>query len=62
MERDSHKPIRLLKQAGRYEAGRRGSHRHFGHPGRKGRVTVPHPRKDIGIGTLVSIYRQAGWR
>ncbi|MEI6600901.1 MAG: type II toxin-antitoxin system HicA family toxin [Comamonadaceae bacterium] len=22
---------------------------------------MPHPRKDIAIGTLRSIYRQAGW-
>ncbi len=68
MERDSRKLIKLLKQAGWYEAGRQatGSHRQFRHPGRKGRVTVPHtvphPRKDIKIGTLMSIYRQAGWR
>jgi predicted RNA binding protein YcfA (HicA-like mRNA interferase family) len=25
------------------------------------RVTVPHPKRDIPIGTLKSIYRQAGW-
>lgn len=64
MERNSRKLIRLLKQAGWYEAGREGtgSHRQFRHPGRKGCVTVPHPRKDIKIGTLMSIYRQAGWR
>ena len=62
MERDSHKLIRLLKQAGWYEAGHKGSHIHFRHPRLNGRVTVPHPRKDIKIGTLVSIYRQAGWR
>ena len=62
MERDSHKLIRLLKQAGWYEVGRRGSHTHFKHPRLDGRVTVPHPKKDIETGTLVSIYRQAGWR
>ena len=26
-----------------------------------GRVTVPHPNKDIPRGTVVSIYHQAGW-
>ena len=62
MEHDSSKLIRLLKQAGWYEVGRKGSHRHFKHRSRTGRVTVPHPRKDIKIGTLESIYRQAGWR
>ncbi|MEI6335246.1 MAG: type II toxin-antitoxin system HicA family toxin [Methylococcaceae bacterium] len=24
-------------------------------------VVVPHPRKDLPIGTLRSIYKQAGW-
>ncbi|MCY4507028.1 MAG: type II toxin-antitoxin system HicA family toxin [Acidobacteria bacterium] len=28
---------------------------------RSGRVTVPHPRKEIPTGTLRNIYRQAGW-
>lgn len=37
----------------------KGSHHHFKHPTR-GSVTVPHPKKDIPIGTLVSIERQAG--
>ena len=62
MERDSRKLIRLLKQAGWYEVGRTGSHLHFKHARHSGRVTVPHPNKDIKTGTLVSIYRQAGWR
>jgi predicted RNA binding protein YcfA (HicA-like mRNA interferase family) len=38
-----------------------GSHHIFTHPDRPGIVTVPHPRKDIPIGTLRSIYRMAGW-
>lgn len=38
-----------------------GSHNQFRHPTKPGRVTLPHPRKDIPIGTLLSIYRQAGW-
>ncbi|MDW8213738.1 MAG: type II toxin-antitoxin system HicA family toxin [Roseiflexaceae bacterium] len=31
------------------------------HPNKPGRVTVPHPKKDLPVGTLRSIYRQAGW-
>jgi len=27
----------------------------------EGKVTVPHPKKDLAIGTLRSIFRQAGW-
>jgi len=30
--------------------------------GETGAVTVPHPKKDLPIGTLRSIYRQAGWQ
>ena len=39
----------------------RGSHYQFVHPEKPGRVTVKHPAKDIPIGTLRSIYRQAQW-
>jgi predicted RNA binding protein YcfA (HicA-like mRNA interferase family) len=42
------------------EARVRGSHHHFRHPTKPGIVTVPHPRKDMPIGTLKSIERQAG--
>ena len=37
-----------------------GSHHHFTHPTKPGKVTVPHPTKDIKIGTLKSIERQSG--
>jgi predicted RNA binding protein YcfA (HicA-like mRNA interferase family) len=37
-----------------------GDHHHFSHPERPGLVTVPHPIKDIKIGTLKSIERQSG--
>lgn len=36
-----------------------GSHMQFKHPEKPGRVTVPHPRKDIPLGTLRSIEKQA---
>lgn len=39
----------------------RGSHQQFKHFTKPGRVTVPHPKKDLPKGTLRSIYRQAGW-
>lgn len=39
----------------------RGSHYQFVHLEKPGRVTVKHPAKDIPIGTLRSIYRQAKW-
>jgi len=33
----------------------------FKHPCKPGKVTVPHPNRDLPVGTLRNIYRQAGW-
>jgi predicted RNA binding protein YcfA (HicA-like mRNA interferase family) len=52
--------IRAIEADGWREVGRKGSHVQFKHPTKPGRVTVPHPNKDIAIGTLRSIERQAG--
>jgi len=38
----------------------RGSHQQFKHPSKVGKVMVPHPKKDLPIGTLKSIERQSG--
>lgn len=38
----------------------KGSHHHFRHATKSGTVTVPHPQRDIPLGTLKSIERQAG--
>jgi predicted RNA binding protein YcfA (HicA-like mRNA interferase family) len=40
----------------------KGDHHQFKHPAKPGLVTVPHPKKDLPMGTLRSIYRQAGWK
>jgi predicted RNA binding protein YcfA (HicA-like mRNA interferase family) len=48
-----------LKADGWYEVGQKGSHVQFKHATRPGRVTVPHPKRDIPIGTLKSIEKQA---
>lgn len=61
MERNSRKVIRLLEQDGWFLIDVSGDHHQFKHPSKKGRVTVPHPNRDIPIGTVHSIYRQAGW-
>jgi len=37
----------------------KGSHYQYRHPDKAGRVTVPHPKKDLPTGTLRNIYRQA---
>ncbi|MDJ0572345.1 MAG: type II toxin-antitoxin system HicA family toxin [Pleurocapsa sp. MO_192.B19] len=39
----------------------RGSHHQYKHPIKKNKITVPHPKKDLPLGTLKSIFKQAGW-
>lgn len=56
----SSKLIKQLKEHGWYQVNQEGSHIQFKHPTRKGRVTVPHPVKDVPVKTLRSIERQAG--
>lgn len=38
----------------------RGSHHVFKHPTKPGIVVVPHPKKDLGIGLVAAIRKQAG--
>jgi predicted RNA binding protein YcfA (HicA-like mRNA interferase family) len=57
---DSRELIRKLKDDGWFEVAQSGSHKQFKHATKSGRVTVPAPRKDIPIGTLRSIEKQAG--
>ena len=52
--------IAALEAAGWREVARKGSYVQFKHPVLPGRVTVPHPQRDIPIGTLRSIERQSG--
>ena len=52
--------IRMLKADGWEEVATRGSHHQFKHPSKPGRVTVPHPKKDLPAGTLHSILKQVG--
>ena len=52
--------IALLESDGWFLVSTRGSHRQYKHPEKKGRVTVPHPKKDLPLGTLRQIYNQAG--
>lgn len=54
--------IRALKANGWAQVAQKGSHVQFKHPSRPGRVTVPHPKRDLPVGTLRSIARQAGLR
>ena len=54
--------IRLLEADGWKEVARKGIHAQFKHPVKKGRVTVPHPKRDLPVGTLRSIEKQSGIR
>ncbi|MBL0942632.1 MAG: type II toxin-antitoxin system HicA family toxin [Alphaproteobacteria bacterium] len=57
---DSIEIIKTLKKEGWVLKRTKGSHHHFYHPTKKRLVTVPHPQRDIPIGTLKSIERQMG--
>ncbi|WP_273129416.1 type II toxin-antitoxin system HicA family toxin [Bacillus weihaiensis] len=50
----------LLQANGWYLVNTVGSHRQYKHPQKPGRVTVPHPLKDLPMKTVKSIERQAG--
>ena len=52
--------IAALLAGGWVEVAQKGSHVQFKHPVKPGRVTVPHPKRDLPIGTLRSIEKQTG--
>jgi len=52
--------IRALEADGWHIVGQTGSHVHFKHDTKKGKITVPHPVKDLPIGTLKSIEKASG--
>jgi predicted RNA binding protein YcfA (HicA-like mRNA interferase family) len=60
MGRDSRDLIRELEADGWRYIGATGSHQHYKHPTKPGKVTVPHPKRDLHPKTVRSIYRQAG--
>jgi len=51
--------IKILEKDGWYRCHQKGSHCQFKHEIKRGRVTVPHPKKDLPIKTLNSILKQA---
>ena len=52
--------IASLEAAGWFRIVQKGSHVQFKHSVISGRVTVPHPKRDIPLGTLRSIEKQSG--
>jgi predicted RNA binding protein YcfA (HicA-like mRNA interferase family) len=57
---NSREILRKLREDGWYEVAQAGSHKQFKHGTKPGRVTVPHPKKEIPVGTIKSIEKQAG--
>ena len=59
MERDSKRIVRRLREEGFELVSISGSHHKF----RKGTITliVPHPKKDLPLGTARQIAKTAGW-
>lgn len=52
--------IAILKKDGWFIHNVRGSHHQFKHPSKPGKITVPHPKADLPIGTARAIFKQAG--
>jgi predicted RNA binding protein YcfA (HicA-like mRNA interferase family) len=52
--------LQMLKADGWNDVATKGSHVQLKHPTKPGRVTLPHPKKDLPLGTVLSVLRQAG--
>ena len=52
--------IKIIEADGWLCKGAEGSHHHFKHPTKAGKVTVKHPDKDVPLPTLKRIWKQAG--
>lgn len=59
MERDSRQIVKRLLAEGFVPVSVKGSHHKFRRDGVT--VIVPHPKKDLPLGTARSIARMAGW-
>jgi len=52
--------IKILNKDSWYLVDTTGDHYQFKHPIKKGKITVPHPNKNLKIRTIKSILKQAG--
>ena len=52
--------LRILHTDGWFIVDQRGSHIQLEHPVKLGKITVPHPRKNLKQKTLRTIIKQAG--
>lgn len=51
---------KIIKNDGWCETSQKGSHRHYKHPTKSGKVTIPFHNKDLNPDTVKSIMKQAG--
>jgi predicted RNA binding protein YcfA (HicA-like mRNA interferase family) len=51
--------IKALEKEGWVLRSSKGSHYVFNHPRKAGHITVPHPKKDLGIGLVQKLLKQA---
>lgn len=51
---------KMIVANGWYHVATKGSHKHFKHPAKPGKVTIPQHRGDLDINTARSILKQAG--
>jgi predicted RNA binding protein YcfA (HicA-like mRNA interferase family) len=51
--------IALVEADGWYWFETTGSHHHYKHPKKSGKVTIPHPEKLVPKGTAASVFRKA---
>ena len=56
----SREVIKILVADGWYFIGQEGSHRHYRHPVKSGKVTVTHPKKRVSMTVLKGVERQSG--
>lgn len=52
--------IKELTKDGWYLDRVKGSHHVYKHPHRPGHLSVPHPKKDLGVGLVVKFRKAAG--
>jgi predicted RNA binding protein YcfA (HicA-like mRNA interferase family) len=52
--------VTLIKNDGWYFVSQEGSHCHYKHAEKKGKITIPRHNKDLKKGTVNNILKQAG--
>ncbi|MBZ0229892.1 MAG: type II toxin-antitoxin system HicA family toxin [Bauldia sp.] len=62
MEANSRKLMQMLRKDGWALDRVNGDYHTFKHPDRTELITLTHPRKDLPVGQVRSIYRIAGWK